>query len=391
MAISQGECDPAFAGVRAVFEANLADGHDLGAAVAVVVDGRPVVDLWGGVADRKTGRAWARDTACVTFSCTKAVTATAALLLAERGVVSLDAPVTTWWPEFAAHGKDSVTGEMLLTHRAGLPAFARPIGVDEAADPVAMADQLAGQAPEWEPGTDHGYHALTFGWLVGELVRRHTGRSVGDFVRREIDPELTIGVPAERIEGLARIASAPSGPDGDPGDPGVRRPDAADDLVAVAHVLAAMRDAGSPLRRSTENPAGSFNSPAVLTAGWPAAGLVCTARALAGFYARLVAGDVLRPDTLADAIRERVRGPDRTLVFESAFGLGYMRPAQNMLLPPAARSSAFGHPGISGALGIGDAERGVGFAYIPNLSRPAVHDGRAYRLVHAVYDALDRR
>jgi CubicO group peptidase (beta-lactamase class C family) len=388
MSASEGTCDPAFAAVRAVFEANLATGRDLGAAVTVVVGGRPVVDLWGGVADRRTGRLWVRDTACVTFSCTKAVTATAALLLAERGDVSLDAPVASWWPEFAAHGKDTVTGQMLLTHRAGLPAFVRPISVQEAADPVAMADQLAGQAPEWEPGTDHGYHALTFGWLVGELVRRHAGCSVAEFVRREIDPELAIGVPPERLGGLARVASGPSGPDATLADDPAGRPDREAGADAVARVLAAMGDADSPLRRSTENPAGSFNSAAVLAAGWPAAGLVCTARTLATFYARLVAGEILRPETLADAVRERVRGPDRTLVFESAFGLGYMRPAQNMLLPPAARPSAFGHPGISGALGLGDPERGVGFAYVPNLSLPAVHDGRAYRLVHAVYDAL---
>lgn len=382
---SEGTCDPAFGAVRAVFEANLAGRRDLGAAVAVVVDGRTVVDLWGGTADRRSGRPWERDTACVTFSCTKAVTATAALLLAERGAVSLDAPVTDWWPEFGTHGKEAVTGEMLLTHRAGLPAFDRPIAVEEAADPAAMAEQLAGQAPEWPPGTTHGYHALTFGWLVGELVRRHAGCTVGEFVRREISPDLWIGVPPERLDGLARVASAPGDPDDDPGG---RGPEGDAEPEAVARVLAAMGDADSPLRRSTENPAGSFNSPAVLTAGWPAAGLVCTARALAAFYARLVAGEILRPDTLSDAVRERVRGPDHTLVFESAFGLGYMRPAQNMLLPRAARPSAFGHPGISGALGIGDPEHGVGFGYLPNLSRPAVHDGRAYRLVHAVYDAL---
>ncbi|MDT7580246.1 MAG: hypothetical protein QOK35_1510, partial [Pseudonocardiales bacterium] len=168
----EGTCDPAFAGVRDAFAANLADGADLGASVAVYVDGRAVVDLWGGVADERAGRAWERDTRCVTFSCTKAVTATAALLLAERGAVSLDAPVTDWWPAYGAHGKDGTTGEHLLTHQEGLPAFDRTVSADEAADPAGMADQLAGQRPEWEPGTAHGYHAITFGWLAGELVRR---------------------------------------------------------------------------------------------------------------------------------------------------------------------------------------------------------------------------
>lgn len=379
---ADGTCDPAFAGVREVFEQHLADGSDRGAAVAVFVDGRPVVDLWGGLADRKSARPWLRDTACVTFSVTKAVTATAALLLAERGAVSLEAPVATWWPQFAAHDKQAVTAEMLLTHSAGLPAFGRPISGEEAADPDAMAAQLAGQSPEWQPGTDHGYHALTFGWLVGELVRRHSGRGVGEFVRAEIDPQLWVGVPEPMIEGLARIAVGSGGLRGDRTDIAYPAPP-----ETVARLLAALRDPDSPMQRSTTNPAASFNKPVVLTAGWPAAGLVCTARALAGFYARLVAGQILRPETVREAVRQRVRGPDRTLVLESAFGLGFMLPCENFLLPPAA-SAAFGHPGASGAIGLGDLDRRVAVGYVPNLSRPGLTDRRAHRLVAAVYDAL---
>ncbi len=376
--MSDGSCDPAFAGVRAVFDDSLAAGNDLGAAVAVYVDGRCVVDLWGGLADQRAGRAWERDTACVTFSCTKAVTATAALLLAERGAVSLADRVTEWWPEFGAHGKDATTGEHLLTHQAGLPAFDRPIGPDEAADPVAMAVQLAGQSPDWRPGTAHGYHAITFGWLVGELIRRHSGRPVGEFVRAEFAPELWIGVPPERLDGLARIVAG--------------RPLRADELPAspelVAQLVAAAQDPDSPMLRSTANPAASFNQPVLLTAGWPAAGLVATARDFAEFYSRLVGGTVLAPDTVRDAVRERVRGPDRTMVTDTAFGLGFMRPSANMFLPPAARATAFGHPGASGALGLGDLDCGLAFAYIPNLSRPALGDRRAYRLIEAVYAAL---
>jgi CubicO group peptidase (beta-lactamase class C family) len=375
---SEGTCDPAFAAVREVFDDSLASGADLGAGVSVFVDDRCVVDLWGGVADQRSGRRWERDTGCVTFSCTKAVTATAALLLAERGAVSLDARVTDWWPEFGAHGKDAAVGEQLLTHQVGLPAFDRPITSEEAADPVAMADHLAGQTPDWKPGTAHGYHAITFGWLAGELVRRHSGRTVGEFVRAEFAPDLWIGVPSEMVDGLARIAAG--------------RPVRAGDLPAapelVAKLVAAAQDPDSPMLRSTANPSVSFNSPVLLTAGWPAAGLVSTARALADFYARLIAGTILRPDTLRDAVRERVRGPDRTLVTDTAFGLGYMRPSANMHLPEVAQGSVFGHPGASGALGLGDLDRGLAFAYIPNLSRPALGDRRAYHLVEAVYASL---
>ncbi|MFN2562811.1 MAG: serine hydrolase domain-containing protein [Jatrophihabitans sp.] len=375
---SSGSCDAAFGPVREIFDESLAGGGDLGAAVAVYLDGRCVLDLWGGIADERTGRRWERDTRCVTFSATKAVTATAALVLAERGAVTLDARVTEWWPEFGRAGKGDTTAEHLLTHQAGLPAFDRPISVDEASDPVAMADHLAGQTPEWRPGTDHGYHALTFGWLVGELVRRHSGRTVGEFVREEFGPDLWLGVPAGSIDDLARISAG--------------RPTKAPDLPApkplVDRLVAASQDPASPLQRSTANPGASFNKPALLTAGWPAAGLVATARALAEFYSGLIGGAVLGRDRLDDAVRERVRGPDRTLITESAFGLGFMRPSANMYLPPAARVTAFGHPGASGALGLGDLDCGLALAYIPNLTRPGPGDRRAYRLVEAVYAAL---
>lgn len=376
--MSEGTTDPAFAAVRDVFDDLLASGADLGAGVAVYLDGRCVVDLWGGVADERTGRAWERDTACVAFSATKAVTATAALLLAERGAVSLDARVTDWWPDYGRHGKDATTGVHLLTHQAGLPAFDRPISAEEAANPAATAAQLAGQAPEWPPGTAHGYHALTFGWLVGELVRRASGGTVGEFVRAEFAPELWIGVPQDRLDTLARISA---------GRP-MRTDETPASHDAVARLVAATQDPDSPYRRSTGNPAASFNKPVLLTAGWPAAGLVATPRAFAAFYARLVNGKILAPGTLRDAVRERVRGPDRTLVLESAFGLGFMLPCPNLFLPRPARGSAFGHPGASGALGLGDLEHNLGFAYIPNLARPALGDRRAYRLVEAVYACL---
>jgi CubicO group peptidase (beta-lactamase class C family) len=374
MSSAEGICDPAFASVRAAFEANLADGSDLGASLAVYVDGRCVVDLWGGIADERTNRAWEPDTRCVTFSCTKAITATAALLLAERGAVSLAAPVTDWWPEYGSHGKDVTAGEHLLTHQAGLPAFDRPVSAAEAADPAAMAAQLAGQRPEWQPGTAHGYHALTFGWLVAELLRRRSGCSVREFVRAEIGPDVTLGVTAKELAGLARVAKA-----------------AGDDIVGPglpASLTAAYHDPNSVLMRGMSNPAASFNHPVVLAAGWPAAGLVATARGLAGFYARLIAGRIVALETLRDALRERVRGPDRALILDSSFALGFMLPSSSMLVPPAARASAFGHPGASGALGLGDLEHGLAIGYVPNLMRPRLSDRRAYRLVETVYERL---
>jgi len=170
-----GRVDPAFQTVRDVFEASFTDRQNVGAAVAVFVDGRAVVDLWGGVADSRTRRPWERDTPAVTFSCTKAVTATAALAVAGEVGRGWQERVTTWWPEYGVAGKEATTLADMLTHRAGLPAFDRVVSAAQAADPAAMAALLAGQRPVWVPGAEHGYHALTFGWLVGEFVRRHTG------------------------------------------------------------------------------------------------------------------------------------------------------------------------------------------------------------------------
>lgn len=372
----QGHCDSAFDGVRAVFEESFADGQNLGAAVAVYADGLPVVDLWGGIADRRTGRAWAWDTPCVVFSCTKAVTAAAALVLAERGYVTLDAPVAEWWPEFACSGKDAVTVEHILTHRAGLPAFERPVSVAQASDPVAMAARLAAQTPEWEPGTAHGYHALTFGWLIGELVRRHAGMTVGQFAHAEFGTDLWIGAPPGAIARSARI-SVPRR--GEPSSP-------LTDVATQTRIGAAYSEPGSLLFRATTNPAASYNDPALLGGGWPAAGMVTTARGLARFYRDLVHGVTLRHETLRHAVREQVRGRDRVLLTDSAYGLGFMLPAQSFELPEPARAGAFGHPGAGGAVGFGDPDHGITFAFVPNLKRDFfAGDRRAHRLIEAVY------
>lgn len=375
----QGHCDSAFDGVREVFEESFADGQNLGAAVAVFADGRPVVDLWGGVADRRTGRTWAWDTPCVVFSCTKAVTAASALLLAERGYVTLDEPVAWWWPEFAENGKADVTVEHVLTHQAGLPAFDGPVSVAQAADPVAMAERLARQAPEWEPGTAHGYHALTFGWLVGELVRRHTGMTVGRFARQEFGSDLWIGAPSGTIARAARITVPRRG---EPASP-------LTDIATRTRIGAAYAQAGSLLFRATTNPAASYNDPALLGGGWPAAGMVTTARGLAQFYRDLVHGVTLSGATLRNALRERGRGPDRVLLTDSAYGLGFMLPAQSFELPEVARATAFGHPGAGGAVGLGDLAHGLAFAFVPNLKRDYfAGDRRAYRLIEAAYAAI---
>ncbi|WP_433672233.1 serine hydrolase domain-containing protein [Nocardia sp. CA-136227] len=378
----EGQVDPAFRAVREVFEASFADGANAGAAVAVFVDGRPVVDLWGGLADTRAKRPWLRDTPVVTYSCTKGVTATAALLVAHERGVGLDDPVTDWWPGYGVGGKDSTTLADLLTHRAGLPVFERPVSTADAADQRAMAARLAEQHPVWKPGTEHGYHALTFGWLLGEFVRRHTGFTVGEYVRRNFGDQLWIGAPPEIAEQAARVGAPPAA------DQAWTDP-APISAATVAEMARAFRDPQSLALRASTNPLGSYNNPEVLAGGWPSTGLVTTARALARFYADLAAGDLLPADVLADAVRERVRGRDAVLTLESAFGLGYMLPSENMILPETARPTAFGHPGAGGAIGLGDTANRLAIAFTPNLRRDWLSgDRRAYNLIDAAYGAL---
>ncbi|AQZ65916.1 Esterase A [[Actinomadura] parvosata subsp. kistnae] len=410
-------CDPRFSRVREVFERHFADGEELGAAFAVYLDGELVVDLWGGVADRHTGRPWERDTPVFAYSCTKAVTAAVLLQLAERGLVDVTAPVAEVWPEFAANGKAGITVEHVLTHQAGLPALEEPVPVEEFEDQPAIAARLARQAPLWEPGTAHGYHALTYGFLVGEVVRRVTGKSVGELVSAEIAGplglELWVGAPDPVIERTARLTAGERGrlvttetpppgaqPDGEMADGAAADGAVADGAAAggpertteaVAEMTRLALDPGSLMNRALGNPAmnllkGGANNPVILRAGWPAAGMVTTARGLAGFYRALIAGEILRPETLQDALRPRVKGPDRTLYLGTSFGLGFMRPSMTFMV---RSPSAFGHSGAGGSIGVGDPERGLAIAYVMNKMASAISGNlRGHRLLQAVYDSL---
>ncbi|MEV0829826.1 serine hydrolase domain-containing protein [Nonomuraea rubra] len=421
-------CDPRFSRVREVFERHFADGEELGAAFAVHLDGELVVDLWDGVADRHTGRPWERDTPAFAYSCTKAITAAVLLQLVERGLVDVAAPVAEVWPEFAAEGKGAVTVDHLLSHQAGLPVLEEPVPVEEFEDQPAIAARLAGQRPLWEPGSAHGYHALTYGFLVGEVVRRVTGKSVGELVSAEIAGplglELWMGAPDPVIERAARLTAGerprndrpattsdtPAGPatsatpgttitavtEPAPAGPGQAGTGGEATTAGRApNVLAEMAkaafDPGSLMNRALGNPAinllkGGANNPVILRAGWPAAGVVTTARGLAGFYRALIAGEILRPGTLQEALRPRVDGPDRVLVLGTSFGLGFMRPSATFVVPSPG---AFGHSGAGGSIGVGDPERGLAIGYVMNRMANAVSGNlRGIRLLQAVYDSL---
>ncbi|MEU7746336.1 serine hydrolase domain-containing protein [Nonomuraea sp. NPDC049158] len=392
-------CDPRFSRVREAFDRHFADGLELGAAFAVYLDGELVVDLWDGVADRRTERPWEEDTPAFAYSCTKAITATVLLQLAERGQVDVAAPVAEVWPEFGVRAKQRVTVEHLLSHQAGLPALDERVPVAEFEDQPAIAARLAGQRPIWRPGSAHGYHALTYGFLVGEVVRRVTGKSVGELVAAEISGplglDLWVGAPDDVITRAARLTAEP--PPGS--ESGQRVPTAEtpprtpigppkDPIAAIAMAAA---DPNSLMNRTMGNPRmqdlpGGANNPVMLRAGWPAVGLVATARSLAAFYRSLLGGDLLRPETLADAIRPRASGPDQVLLLESAFGLGFMRPAMSFFVPSV---TAFGHTGVGGSIGLADPKYGVAAGYVMNkMADVFAGNQRAIRLMEAVYRSL---
>ncbi|WP_214413059.1 serine hydrolase domain-containing protein [Sphaerisporangium fuscum] len=426
---AHGHCDPRFARVREVFDDHFAKGEELGAAFAVFLDGEPVVDLWDGVADRHTGRPWERDTPALAYSCTKAVTATAFLMLAERGLVDVRGRVAEVWPEFASGGKQDITIEHLLSHQSGLPVIEEEVPIEEFGDQAAIAARLAGQTPIWEPGTAHGYHALTYGFLVGEVVRRVTGRTVGEVVADEIAGprglELWLGAPDDVIARTARLSAGqrlasgradggrPETNGGRPGADGGRTSEGAGDGVPgtrpagaaaglpgkgpgdpVYELARASIDKDSLMNRAMSNPSpnrlkGGANHPVIMRAGWPAMGMITTARGLAGFYRDLVSGDILKPDTLRDALRRRVEGPDRVMFIDSSFGLGYMRPSSAFLVPAKGAETAFGHTGFGGFLGLGDVRHGLAMGYTMNMMANAIAGSlRAYRLAEAVYDSL---
>ncbi|RZB17406.1 class A beta-lactamase-related serine hydrolase [Streptomyces sp. F001] len=375
-----------FEPVRAAFVQNFEALGDRGAAVVVHRDGHKVVDLWGGTKDVDGSEPWEQGTAQIVRSATKGVAAAALLLLQQRGELDLDAPVGEWWPEYKAAGKERTLVRHLLTHRAGVPVLDRPLTPSEAADPDLGAAAVAAQTPVWEPGADHGYHAQTYSWLVGELIRRVTGREVGEWIADEIagpvGADLWLGLPADQAARVGRVGQvAPPEPAG-----ALRtRP-----KRAVADAYA---DPASLTRRAFAaiTPLPDENDPAYRAAALPASNGIATAEGLSRFYAALI-GDVdggqrlFTPETAELARAEQSAGPDRTLVITTRFGLGYMLDgAASPLLSPAS----FGHPGRGGALGFADPEAGIAFGYVTNGFRKSVTaDPRAQALVRAVRQAI---
>nr|WBO78518.1 beta-lactamase family protein [Streptomyces sp. SBE_14.2] len=380
-----------FEPVGEAFARNFATLGERGAAVAVYRDGRRVVDLWAGAKDVDGTDPWQRGTAQVVRSATKGVAAAVLLLLHQRGLLDLDAPVGEYWPEFKARGKERVTVRQVLNHQAGLPVLDRPLTPEEALDPARGPEAVAAQAPVWEPGSAHGYHALTYGWMLDEIVRRITGQSAGEWIAAEIagplGADFWLGLPAaEESAGRAGRVGNIEGPEPPAGAVLRARP--------KRSVTAAYTDPDSLTRRAFAaiTPFPEQNEPAYRASALPATNGIATADGLARIYAALI-GEVdgvrLFDEATAELARaEESAGPDRVLVVNTRFGLGFMLHGS---ASPFLSPDSFGHPGRGGSLGFADPASGIAFGYVTNGFRKTVTaDPRAQALVRAVRESLTR-
>jgi CubicO group peptidase (beta-lactamase class C family) len=380
-----GDVAAGFELVRDAFAKNFTETGEVGAAVCVYRGGLPVVDLWAGVADPETGRPWTADTLVLVFSTTKGVTAACVHALVERGKLDLDTPVARYWPEFAANGKGGITLRDVMTHRAGLADVKGDLTLEDVCAWHPVCEAIAAQAPSWEPRTQHGYHVRSYGWILGEVVRRATGSTLGEFLAREVagplDADFHVGLAEEHEPRVAPIVPAPV-----PTDP---------EQLALRETF---MGSDTLLGRALSGPSNLFeygpmwNGRCLHATEMPSSNGIASARGVARIYASLV-GEVdglrlLAPETVTAASALQVEGNDAVILVPTRFGLGFMLPP---VLSPSCPEGCFGHPGAGGSLGFADPERALGFGYVMNqMHLGLTGDPRAASLVEAVYMSLGR-
>ena len=372
----QGDCDPRFGAVRDAFAANWTDLGEVGASLCVIVGGKTVIDLWGGHADAAASRSWERDTIANVYSSTKGIAAAAAAMLVDRGELDAERLVVDYWPEFGQAGKSEIKVRHLLTHEAGLA------GVDEELPDGAVLDWdymigvLERQAPMWTPGEGMGYHAISYGWLVGEVIRRIDGRTCGEFVRDEIAGPLGvdffIGLPESEDSRTADLLPAPGA-----GPIGVS---AQDTLAARALGLAAPRLAGT------------VNSREWRAAELPAANGHGNGRSMATIYSALSqgGGDLLSKDAIeACGPTEHAAREDMVLGFLVRRSLGFILSTAGGRYEWGPNPRTFGHSGAGGSIGFADPDAEVGFGYVMNqMSAGLGADPRWKPMIDAVYASI---
>jgi CubicO group peptidase (beta-lactamase class C family) len=375
----QGHCDRRFAAVREVFAKNFAQGLEVGASFAAVLDGALVVDIWAGHADSARTRPWERDTIVNVFSTTKVMASTCVLMLVDRGALDLDAPVAQYWPEFARAGKERVRLRHLLSHTSGLPGSEERISVEDLYDWERMVGLLAAQEPWWEAGTRSGYHALTHGYLLGEVVRRVSGRSLGRFFREEVAEPLGadfhIGLPEEHEPRVGEIIAPPE-------------PKLGAGLEAPPGSIAARMAGNPPLA------AGAANSRAWRAAEIPAANGQGNARSVARVAGALACGGrldgvtLMGPATLEKALQEQCYRKDLVLGLPIRWGLGFGLTSKELPVGPNPRALYWG--GWGGSVVVVDLDARFAFSYVMNrMSEAVMGDPRGLTLALAAFQGLE--
>ena len=388
-----GRIHPDFGGVRDAFVANFAERGEVGASVSLSVEGETVVDLWGGQVDLEGTAPWTKDTVSLVFSVTKAATALCAHLLIERGQLALHGRVTDYWPEFGQAGKEDVTVAMMLNHSVGLPAFREPVKDGGFYDWDYMVGLLERQAPFWEPGTRNGYHMVSFGWTVGELVRRVSGKSLGTFFADEFAKPLGldfwIGLPEAIEPRVAKMIPFPVGPDSPVTEFTTALMTQPESISALSLLNGGNHSLAAP------------DSRAAHAAEIGGGGGISNARSLAKLFTPLAngGGDWFSPDSITRMSQVSMATQrDATLLIPSRFALGFMKSMDNRHRPHGNIESAiigdraFGHVGAGGSIGFADPDCHLAFGYTMNqMGAGLLLDERGQAVVDAAYGALGYR
>lgn len=370
-----GQVTSGFEQVAQAFADNFQQHGDIGASCCIYYRGKPVVDIWGGMADPVNGNYWQENTLQLCFSATKGITTLCILTLVQQGVLELDRPIADYWPEFASAGKGGITTRMVLSHRAGLAAIDGDLTLAQVLAWQPVVDAIARQAPNWEPDTAHGYHTRSFGWILGEIVRRITGMTLGSYltarVAGPVQADFYVGLPASELYRCATLI-----PDSNP---------VFADFVPGALTL---RSLTGPSNLFSYN--GMWNDKALLMAEIPSSNGIGNGRSLATLFAAMI-GEIegkrlLNDKILGQACRVHSRGMDNIIPMETCFGLGFMLPPWLIQYPCGERS--FGHSGAGGSFAMADPDQQLAFGYVMNKMSMNPADCRAVNLVKAMYQSL---
>lgn len=384
MAAVYGTCTDEFEAVKQIFQKNLENGEEIGATLYVNLGGKTVVDLYGGFADEKRSRPWTEDTIVNVWSSTKNVTSLAALLLADRGLLDLDAPVAKYWPEFAANGKEKVLVRHLLSHTSGVSGFEEPFEYEDLYDLETSTAHLAAQAPWWEPGTASGYHAITYGHLIGEVVRRISGKSLREFIKDEIahpqDADFQLGAPESDWHRVAEIVPPP--------------PPSAEALAGFAQMDMQSVAAKSVMKAFDSAP--RPNTPAFRLAQIGAINGHTNARALGRIFSPLaLAGQgqdatqvTLSPQTIDRIFEVQADGMDLVAACPLRFGIGFglSHPDTTSWVP---QGRVFFWPGWGGSIVLVDLDKQLTITYAMNkMGEGIIGSPRTRQYVEAIYEAV---